>query len=96
MSHPTASHGDAPTEPKLLVSFRCHPLAGTHWVLMSFWLVALQSDIVAQPCRWRLFNILLGAVYIFCYVNVQPGPSKHRMAVFYVVSTQDVALGSLV
>eukprot|EP00076_Gallus_gallus_P039427 XP_025004965.1 XK-related protein 5 isoform X4 [Gallus gallus] len=60
-------------------------VAGTHWVLMSFWLVALQSDIVAQPCRWRLFNILLGAVYIFCYVNVQPGPSKHRMAVFYVV-----------
>ncbi|NXJ08702.1 XKR5 protein, partial [Odontophorus gujanensis] len=61
-------------------------VAGSHWVLMSFWLVALQSDVVAQPCCWRLFNVLLGAVYVFCYINVQPGPSKHRMAVFYVVS----------
>ncbi|XP_065587175.1 XK-related protein 5 [Cyrtonyx montezumae] len=60
-------------------------VAGSHWVLMSFWLVALQSDIVAQPCCWRLFNVLLGAVYVFCYINVQPGSSKLRMAVFYVV-----------
>uniref|UniRef100_A0A669Q6Y4 XK-related protein n=1 Tax=Phasianus colchicus TaxID=9054 RepID=A0A669Q6Y4_PHACC len=67
-------------------------VAGTHWVLMSFWLVALQSDIVAQPCHWRLFNILLGAVYIFCYINVQPGPSKHRMAVFYVVMLMENTL----
>ncbi|NXI72810.1 XKR5 protein, partial [Anseranas semipalmata] len=62
-------------------------VAGIHWLLMSFWLVAQQTDIVAQPCRWRLFNVLVGAVYVFCYINVQPGPSKHRVAVFYVVST---------
>uniref|UniRef100_A0A8C9FGP7 XK-related protein n=1 Tax=Pavo cristatus TaxID=9049 RepID=A0A8C9FGP7_PAVCR len=67
-------------------------VAGTHWMLMSFWLVALQSDIVAQPCHWRLFNVLLGAVYIFCYINVQPGPSKHRMAVFYVVMLMENTL----
>ncbi|XP_021248649.1 XK-related protein 5 [Numida meleagris] len=67
-------------------------VAGTHWVLMSFWLVALQSDIVAQPCRWRLFNIVLGAVYVFCYINVQPSPSKHRMAVFYVVMLMENTL----
>ncbi|OXB54061.1 hypothetical protein ASZ78_010854 [Callipepla squamata] len=60
-------------------------VAGSHWMLMSFWLVALQSDIVAQPCCWRLFNVLLGAVYVFCYINVHPGPSKHRAAVFYMV-----------
>lgn len=54
---------------------------------MAFWLVAQQTDIVAQPCRWRLFNALVGAVYVFCYVNVQPGASRHRVAVFYLVST---------
>lgn len=59
-------------------------------MLMAFWLVAQQTDIVAQPCRWRLFNCLVGAVYIFCYVNVRPGPSKNRMATFYAVSTQDI------
>lgn len=52
---------------------------------MAFWLVAQQTDIVAQPCRWRLFNALVGAVYVFCYINVQPGASRHRVAVFYLV-----------
>ncbi|NXN91006.1 XKR5 protein, partial [Rhinopomastus cyanomelas] len=61
-------------------------VAGAHWLFMSFWLVAQQTDIVAQPCRWRLFNCLVGAVYVFCYVNVRPGPSKNRVAVFYAVS----------
>ncbi|NWT83317.1 XKR5 protein, partial [Lanius ludovicianus] len=70
-----------------LYSFWVFAVAGVHWLLMSFWLVAQQTDIVAQPCRWRLFNCLLGAVYIFCYINVRPGPSKTRVAVFYAVST---------
>ncbi|NXW66698.1 XKR5 protein, partial [Eurystomus gularis] len=73
-----------------LYSFWVFAVAGVHWLLMSFWLVAQQTDIVAQPCRWRLFNCLVGAVYIFCYVNVRPGPSRHRVAVFYAVSTQDI------
>lgn len=64
--------------------------AGVHWLVMSFWLGAQQTDIVAQPCRWRLFNCLLGAVYIFCYINVRPGPSRTRVFVFYAVSTWNV------
>ncbi|XP_064911715.1 XK-related protein 5 isoform X3 [Columba livia] len=71
--------------PGTALPFRSLPFAGAHWLLMSFWLVAQQTDIVAQPWRWRLFNCLLGAVYIFCYINVRPGPSKHRMAVFYTI-----------
>lgn len=59
---------------------------------MAFWLVAQQTDIVAQPCRWRLFNALVGAVYVFCYINVQPGASRHRVAVFYLVSTLGVGV----
>ncbi|NWX55848.1 XKR5 protein, partial [Promerops cafer] len=70
-----------------LYSFWVFAVAGVHWLLMSFWLGAQQTDIVAQPCCWRLFNCLLGAVYIFCYINVRPGPSKTRVAVFYAVST---------
>ncbi|NXS95044.1 XKR5 protein, partial [Jacana jacana] len=70
-----------------LYSFWVFAVAGVHWLLMAFWLVAQQTDIVAQPCRWRLFNCLVGAVYVFCYINVRPGPSKHRVAVFYAVST---------
>ncbi|NXV93393.1 XKR5 protein, partial [Calonectris borealis] len=75
-----------------LYSFWVFAVAGVHWLLMSFWLVAQQTDIVAQPCRWRLFNCLVGAVYIFCYVNVRSGPSKHRVAVFYAIMLMENTL----
>uniref|UniRef100_A0A8C5TKY6 XK-related protein n=1 Tax=Malurus cyaneus samueli TaxID=2593467 RepID=A0A8C5TKY6_9PASS len=75
-----------------LYSFWVFAVAGVHWLVMSFWLVAQQTDIVAQPCRWRLFNCLLGAVYIFCYINVRPGPSKSRVAVFYSIMLMENTL----
>ncbi|KAM6406384.1 XK-related protein 5 [Pluvialis apricaria] len=75
-----------------LYSFWVFAVAGVHWLLMAFWLVAQQTDIVAQPCRWRLFNCLVGAVYVFCYVNVRPGPSKHRVAVFYAIMLMENTL----
>uniref|UniRef100_A0A8C0F6W7 XK-related protein n=1 Tax=Bubo bubo TaxID=30461 RepID=A0A8C0F6W7_BUBBB len=75
-----------------LYSFWVFAVAGVHWLLMSFWLVAQQTDIVAQPCRWRLFNCLVGAMYIFCYVNVRPGPSRHRVAVFYAIMLMENTL----
>ncbi|XP_074845258.1 XK-related protein 5 [Carettochelys insculpta] len=60
--------------------------AGAHWLVMSFWLVSQQTDIISHSCHWRLFNFLVGAVYIFCYINFQAGPSKYRVAVFYVIT----------
>ncbi|XP_065258088.1 XK-related protein 5 [Emys orbicularis] len=59
--------------------------AGAHWLVMSFWLVSQQTDIIASSCHWRLFNFLVGAVYIFCYINFQAGPSRYRVAVFYAI-----------
>ncbi|XP_072266163.1 XK-related protein 5 [Pyxicephalus adspersus] len=60
-------------------------VAGAHWLVMSFWLVAQQTDVISRPCYWRLFNILLGAVYVFCFINVRDGPSRYRVAIFYVI-----------
>ena len=53
---------------------------------MTFWLVAQQSDIVDSTCHWRLFNLLMGAVFILCYLNVWDGPSRNRMVTFYTAS----------
>ncbi|XP_065802589.1 XK-related protein 5 [Muntiacus reevesi] len=60
-------------------------VAGAHWLVMTFWLVAQQSDIVDSTCRWRLFNLLVGAVFILCYLNLWDSPSRNRMAAFYTV-----------
>lgn len=61
--------------------------AGAHWLVMTFWLVAQQSDLVDSTCHWRLFNLLLGAVYTLCYLDVRDSPSRNRVAAFYTVRT---------
>ncbi|XP_069341203.1 XK-related protein 5 [Eulemur rufifrons] len=60
-------------------------VGGAHWLVMTFWLVAQQSDIVDSTCHWRLFNLLVGAVYILCYLNLWDSPSRNRMVTFYLV-----------
>ncbi|XP_007517328.1 XK-related protein 5 isoform X2 [Erinaceus europaeus] len=60
-------------------------VGGAHWLVMTFWLVAQQSDILDSTCHWRLFNLLVGAVYIFCYLNFWDSPSRNRMATFYII-----------
>ncbi|XP_057553395.1 XK-related protein 5 [Hippopotamus amphibius kiboko] len=60
-------------------------VAGAHWLVMTFWLVAQQSDVMDSTCHWRLFNLLVGAVYILCYLNFWDSPSRNRMATFYTV-----------
>ncbi|KAL6065491.1 hypothetical protein STEG23_011604 [Scotinomys teguina] len=39
--------------------FHSVPCPGAHWLVMTFWLVAQQSDIVESTCHWRLFNLLV-------------------------------------
>ncbi|XP_062324344.1 XK-related protein 5a [Osmerus eperlanus] len=60
-------------------------VAGFHWLTASFWLVSQQPDICTGPWCWRLFNSALGLVHIFLFLNVKDGPSRFRMAGFYVV-----------
>ncbi|XP_051831949.1 XK-related protein 5 isoform X2 [Antechinus flavipes] len=60
-------------------------VGGAHWLVMTFWLVAQQSDIIDSTCCWRLFNLLVGAVYVFCYINFWDSPSRNRMTTFYII-----------
>ncbi|XP_030050986.1 XK-related protein 5 [Microcaecilia unicolor] len=60
-------------------------VGGIHWLVMSFWLVAQQTDIIIRPSHWKLFNIILGAVYVFCYINFKTSPSRYRATFFYMV-----------
>ncbi|KAE8605447.1 hypothetical protein XENTR_v10015143 [Xenopus tropicalis] len=67
-------------------------VAGAHWLVMSFWLVAQQTDLISRPCYWKLFNALVGAVYVFCFLNVRDGPSRYRVAIFYTVMLLENAI----
>ncbi|XP_019747000.1 XK-related protein 5b [Hippocampus comes] len=58
---------------------------GVHWLGTTFWMVSQQTDIIRSTSRWRLFNLVLGAIHIFFFLNVKYGPSRFRMAGFYLV-----------
>ncbi|XP_077451217.1 XK-related protein 5b isoform X2 [Stigmatopora argus] len=58
---------------------------GVHWLGATFWMVSQQTDIIRSTSRWRLFNLILGAIHIFFFLNVKYGPSRLRMAGFYLV-----------
>ncbi|XP_060897057.1 XK-related protein 5b isoform X1 [Labrus mixtus] len=57
---------------------------GVHWLGATFWMVSQQTDIIRSTSRWRLFNLVLGAVHIFLFLNVKYGQSRYRMAGFYL------------
>uniref|UniRef100_A0A3Q2CS74 XK-related protein n=1 Tax=Cyprinodon variegatus TaxID=28743 RepID=A0A3Q2CS74_CYPVA len=65
---------------------------GVHWLGATFWMVSQQTDIIRSTGRWRLFNLVLGAVYVFLFLNVKYGPSRYRMAAFYLVMFLEDAL----
>ncbi|XP_035384708.1 XK-related protein 5a [Electrophorus electricus] len=60
-------------------------VVGSHWLIAAFWLVSQQTDICVGRWPWRMFNLVLGGVHVFLFLNVKDGPSRFRMAGFYTV-----------
>uniref|UniRef100_A0A8C6UWG5 XK-related protein n=1 Tax=Neogobius melanostomus TaxID=47308 RepID=A0A8C6UWG5_9GOBI len=58
---------------------------GVHWLGATFWMVSQQTDIIRSTVRWRVFNVVLGAIHVFLFLNVKYGQSRYRMAGFYLV-----------
>ncbi|CAL9701700.1 unnamed protein product [Knipowitschia caucasica] len=58
---------------------------GVHWLGATFWMVSQQTDIIRSTTRWRIFNVVLGAIHVFLFLNVKYGQSRYRMAGFYLV-----------
>ncbi|XP_076582418.1 XK-related protein 5b [Chaetodon auriga] len=65
---------------------------GVHWLGATFWMVSQQTDIIRSTNRWRIFNLVLGAIHIFLFLNVKYGQSRCRMAGFYLVMFLENAL----
>ncbi len=63
----------------------CVRMSGVHWLGATFWMVSQQTDIIRSTSRWRVFNLVLGAIHIFLFLNVKYGQSRCRMAGFYLV-----------
>ncbi|KAL1478453.1 hypothetical protein MTO96_035019 [Rhipicephalus appendiculatus] len=67
-------------------------IVGTHWMLMTGWLVWQKTDFC--PSRWEehVYNAVVGAIYTFCFFNVRDGRSRSRVILFYgLIGLQNVA-----
>ncbi|KAK5598590.1 hypothetical protein CRENBAI_007583 [Crenichthys baileyi] len=67
-------------------------VVGVHWLGATFWMVSQQTNIIRSTGRWRLFNLVLGAIHVFLFLNVKYGQSRYRMAAFYLVMFLENAL----
>uniref|UniRef100_A0A672G616 XK-related protein n=1 Tax=Salarias fasciatus TaxID=181472 RepID=A0A672G616_SALFA len=65
---------------------------GVHWLGATFWMVSQQTDIIRSTSRWRIFNLVLGAIHVFLFLNVKYGQSRYRMAGFYTAMFVENAL----
>ena len=65
-------------------------LAACHWFSMFFWLL-VQNTSFCNPkmrcakCQEVFFNMVVAAVYIYCYVNVSEGHTRLRYFVYYCI-----------
>ncbi|XP_077522823.1 XK-related protein 6-like [Amblyomma americanum] len=63
-----------------------------HWGVMTVWVMHqgtrfCDSDAGRpRPCREYLFNMLIGAIYLFCFLNVKDEPTRYKYSAYYVIA----------
>ncbi|XP_076050303.1 XK-related protein 6-like isoform X2 [Oratosquilla oratoria] len=62
-----------------------------HWILMIIWIHAQKTNFCAaedgsrKPVRELLYNVIMGWVHCFCYINLKDSPTRLRMTFFYII-----------
>jgi len=62
-----------------------------HFLLMVAWLRYEGSDFCSHPNRWlslsleSLFTVVMGFVYVFCFINVKEGTTRNRVMIYYLI-----------
>ncbi|XP_068223042.1 XK-related protein 7-like isoform X2 [Palaemon carinicauda] len=63
-----------------------------HWLLMTAWIHAQGTNFCVgeqgdrRPMLELPYNLVIGAVHIFCYINLKDTPSRRRMVFFYTLT----------
>ncbi|XP_028156763.1 uncharacterized protein LOC114350247 isoform X1 [Ostrinia furnacalis] len=67
---------------------------GLHWSAMTFWIIIQKTTFCSNKLEETLYNVVMGFVYCFCYINLREGQTRYRILTFYtLIVTQN--LGSL-
>ena len=62
-----------------------------HWFFMIVWLTWEGTEFCSHPnhlCKLsleRLFAIVMGIVYVFCFINIKEGTTRFRIMIYYLI-----------
>ena len=59
--------------------------AGLHWLGATAWVALQKTSYCLTTLEEGSFNIVLGFVYCFYYINIKNGHSHWRVATFYMI-----------
>lgn len=59
--------------------------AGVHWMTMSIWLFIQKTSFYKNRCDEIVFNIVIGYVLIFSFINTRDGHTRYRALLYYFI-----------
>lgn len=77
------------------------PISIGHWGVMSIWVMHQGTHFFddhhgkVRLCPEYLFNMLIGAIYLFVFINVKDEPTRYKYAAFYSITFAENILFSL-
>ncbi|XP_076313785.1 XK-related protein 4-like isoform X3 [Tachypleus tridentatus] len=67
------------------------PVCIGHWGIMTVWVMHQQTSFCdtetgeKRQCEEYLFNMVIGAVYLFCFLNVKDEPTRLKYLAYYII-----------
>ncbi|KAG7301400.1 hypothetical protein JYU34_014345 [Plutella xylostella] len=58
---------------------------GLHWAAMTFWIVTQKTTFCPNRLEETFYNVVMGFVYCFCYINLREGHTRYRLLMFYTL-----------
>lgn len=52
---------------------------------MTFWIVIQNTTFCPNKLEETLYNVVMGFVYCFCYINLRGGHTRYRLMMFYTL-----------
>ncbi|RWS27213.1 hypothetical protein B4U80_04591 [Leptotrombidium deliense] len=67
------------------------PFAVGHWGVMTIWVMHQGTRFCdtergdPRPCEEYLFNMVVGAIYLICFLNVKDEPTRFKYLAYYLI-----------
>ncbi|KAM3963208.1 uncharacterized protein ACR2FA_002568 [Aphomia sociella] len=58
---------------------------GLHWSVMTFWIIMQKTSFCSNKLEETLYNVVMGFIYCFCYINLSKGHTRYRLLLFYTL-----------